>query len=64
MGNLLRLIPWLLECAEGIQKWWQKRKRINEVDKNSKAVDIGDDKQLASELRSLADKIDARNKSN
>ncbi len=64
MGSLLRLIPWLLECAEGIQKWWIKRKRLNEIKKNSDAVDAGDNKQLADELRVIADKVEERNKTN
>ncbi len=64
MGSLLRLIPWILECAEGIQKWWIKRKRINEISKNDTAVNSGDDKQLADELRKIAAKVEERNKTN
>lgn len=64
MGNFLRLIPWLLGCVEGLIQWWKKRKRLNEINKNSKAVDNGDNKQLADELRQIADRIDERNKTN
>ena len=64
MGVFLRLIPWILECAEGVHTWWKKRKRVNEVDKNAKAVDSGDDKRLADELRTIADKVEERNKTN
>lgn len=62
MGSLLRLLPWLLECAEGIQKWWQNRKRINQVNKIEKIIDSNDDAALALELRRLADKIEQRKK--
>lgn len=64
MGSLLRLIPWILECIEGIQKWWIKRKRLNEVNKIDKAVDSSDDSALADQLRQIADKVDERNKTN
>jgi hypothetical protein len=64
MDKFLRLRPWILECVEGIQKWWKQRKRVNEVDKNAKAVDSGDDKRLADELRTIADKVEERNKTN
>lgn len=62
MGNLLRLIPWILECIEGIQQWWIKRKKLNEVNKIEKIVDSSDDTALADELRRLADKIENRKK--
>lgn len=64
MPSWIKLLSFIADIVSNLTDWFKKRKRINEVDKNSKAVDIGDDKQLASELRSLADKIDARNKSN
>ncbi len=64
MDKFLRLLPWILGCIEGLQKWWKQRKRVNEVDKNAKAVDSGDDKRLADELRTIADKVEERNKTN
>jgi hypothetical protein len=64
MNALLKLLPWILESIQSIAEWWKKRKRVNEVDKNSKAVDGGDDKQLADELRKIAAKVEERNKSN
>lgn len=64
MGSLLRLLPWLLECLEGVQAWWKKRKRKNEVNSIDKAVDTSNDIALADQLRKIADKVEDRNKTN
>ena len=63
MGNLIRLLPWLLECLEGVQKWWKKRKRTNEVNAIEKAVDTSNDDAIVKQLRDLAKKIEDRRKS-
>lgn len=64
MSAWIKILSFLAEIVSGFSEWWKKRKRLNEVNANSKAVDSGDDKRLADELRQIADKVDKRNKTN